>query len=173
MDTAHRQGSSAVRFDWGLAGARAVADGAAARFALEHGAVLAAGRSAATGSVTLSPPSLGHAARHDAGTRAVAVVAAGERWPDGSLRPAVEDLYGAGAVIEALRVLGWTDLSPEARAAAAAYTAVRPDLGQALAASASGRELVAAGFGEDVAIAPRPTAAPWCRDWTAAAFRRG
>ncbi|WP_458683737.1 2-phosphosulfolactate phosphatase [Prescottella equi] len=33
---------------------------------------------------------------------AVSVIAAGERWPDGSLRPCVEDLWGAGAVLTEL-----------------------------------------------------------------------
>jgi len=77
-------------------------------------------------------------------------VAAGERWPDGSLRPAVEDLWGAGAVLAAL---GPEGASPEAEAAMAAFDAVRTRLPESLAACASGRELVGAGFAEDVVVA--------------------
>jgi 2-phosphosulfolactate phosphatase len=80
----------------------------------------------------------------------VSVVAAGERWPDGSLRPAVEDLWGAGAVLTGLPL---DNASPEAGAAVAAYDAVRDDLGRALPDCASGRELVAGGFPRDVEIA--------------------
>ncbi len=78
-----------------------------------------------------------------------AVIAAGELWPDGGLRPAVEDLIGAGAVLAALDP---RSLSPEARAAVAAFRGARDDLLGLLAASSSGRELVEAGFGRDVAI---------------------
>ena len=91
-------------------------------------------------------PRLGSGAR-------LAVVAAGERWPDGSLRPAVEDLWGAGSVLAALVGLGATGLSPEAEQAAAAFTAAEPALGDRLWASASGRELDAIGFGYDVRVA--------------------
>lgn len=92
------------------------------------------------------------AAKLRGGSR-VAVIAAGERWPDGSLRPAVEDLWGAGAVLAALVELGISGLSPEAEQAAAAFLAVEPGLRDRLAASASGRELDAIGFGEDVRVA--------------------
>ena len=78
------------------------------------------------------------------------VVAAGERWPDGSLRPAVEDLWGAGAVLAAL---GPEGASPEAEAAVAAFDVVRARLPEALAACASGRELVTSGFVRDVELA--------------------
>jgi 2-phosphosulfolactate phosphatase len=80
----------------------------------------------------------------------VLVVAAGEHWPDGSLRPAAEDLWGAGAVLHSLGLEG---ASPEARLARAAYADVREDLGSSLAACASGCELVEAGFARDVEIA--------------------
>jgi 2-phosphosulfolactate phosphatase len=87
------------------------------------------------------------------GPTTIAIVAAGERWPDDSLRPAAEDLWGAGAVIAALDSLGVTGLSPEARSAAAAWRAIEPDLGSALASCSSGVELAGTGFGADVAIA--------------------
>ncbi len=83
----------------------------------------------------------------------VVVVPAGERWHDDTLRPAVEDLWGAGAVLDALgRQLGESvEASPEARMAAAAWRgAVVPD---DLLGCASGRELAVAGFAADVEIA--------------------
>src|SRR6478735_7143192 len=92
------------------------------------------------------------APRVAAGER-VAVIAAGERWPDGSLRPAVEDLWGAGAVLAGLVDLGHADLSPEARVAELAFRAVVARLPADLPRCASGRELVDAGFGPDVDVA--------------------
>ena len=93
------------------------------------------------------------AARHDPATTSVAIIAAGERWPDDTLRPAVEDLWGAGAVVAALRNEGWTDLSPEAETTAAVWDSVAPDVSATLFNCASGRELVAAGYRDDVLIA--------------------
>jgi 2-phosphosulfolactate phosphatase len=80
----------------------------------------------------------------------VVAIAAGERWKDGSLRPAVEDLWGAGGFLSALQLDG---LSPEARAAVAAYDAVAEELPTLLHDSVGGRELTKYGFAEDVAIA--------------------
>jgi len=85
--------------------------------------------------------------------RPIGIVAAGERWPDGSLRPAVEDLWGAGAVVAALVDLGVTGLSPEARVAEHAFRAVAPQLAGELDACASGQELIGMGFAGDVAVA--------------------
>jgi 2-phosphosulfolactate phosphatase len=80
----------------------------------------------------------------------VAVVASGERWPDGSLRPAAEDLWGAGAV---LALLTRDDLSPEARLAADAFLAIEASVVDSMRDCASGLELAAAGFAEDVDVA--------------------
>jgi 2-phosphosulfolactate phosphatase len=62
----------------------------------------------------------------------LAVVAAGERWTDGSLRPAIEDLLGAGAVLAGLRTLGVDGFSPEAALAANAFGSLEGDLSRVL-----------------------------------------
>lgn len=83
------------------------------------------------------------------GVRRVALVPAGERWSDGSLRPAYEDLVGAGAVVE--RLAGRDPavaLSPDAEVAMLAFRTLRP-----LERCPSGQELVARGFAEDVRLA--------------------
>lgn len=84
---------------------------------------------------------------------AILLIAAGEKWPDGSLRPAVEDLWGAGAVIDAIRGQLGVSLSEEASVAADAYRSVSGRLDTALTACSSGKELFAMGFPEDVSIA--------------------
>jgi 2-phosphosulfolactate phosphatase len=79
----------------------------------------------------------------------VSVVACGERWGDGSLRPAIEDLLGAGAVIAGLH----GTRSPEAQAAVAAWTDVTGRVSETVVASSSGREQVARGWDEDLRYA--------------------
>lgn len=82
-------------------------------------------------------------------------VACGERWtsvsnePD-SLRPSIEDLIGAGAIVTAL-----TDLrcSPEADVAATAFRASEDRILTVLRTCVSGRELVERGFPDDVDLA--------------------
>jgi 2-phosphosulfolactate phosphatase len=80
------------------------------------------------------------------------VIAAGERWPDGSLRPALEDLLGAGAIITELESRGTGPLSPEAAAARTCFNQTA-DVMRAVATCSSGIELASSGFAEDVAIA--------------------
>jgi 2-phosphosulfolactate phosphatase len=77
----------------------------------------------------------------------VVVIAAGERWRDGSMRVGVEDLLGAGAILDGLPA---ATLTPEALVAAAAFRAARPHLAVSLAECTSGQELRARGWAEDV-----------------------
>jgi 2-phosphosulfolactate phosphatase len=100
------------------------------------------------------------AARHDRERATIAVLAAGERWDGGTLRPAVEDLWGAGAVISELADSGWQSRSPEADLARAGYHAVRGRELDSLCACASGRELIERGYAIDVAIAAETASSP-------------
>jgi 2-phosphosulfolactate phosphatase len=80
----------------------------------------------------------------------IAIIPAGERWhSDGSLRPALEDWVGAGAIISHLA----GTLSPEAHAAATTFRGMQSDIAGLLQACSSGQELIARGFARDVALA--------------------
>ena len=79
----------------------------------------------------------------------IAVIPAGERWEDGSLRPAFEDLVGAGAIISHLT----GSLSPEAQAAASMFQSAKPNLKTLLKQCGSGKELIERGFERDVDLA--------------------
>jgi 2-phosphosulfolactate phosphatase len=83
----------------------------------------------------------------------VAVIGAGETRADDTLRFAVEDLLGAGAIIDALAEVGIDYCSPEAATAAAAYTGLRNATGHLIGASSSGRELTERGFRADIDVA--------------------
>ncbi len=81
--------------------------------------------------------------------RRIAVIPAGEKWKeDASLRPAIEDLIGAGAIIRHL--MGRH--SPEAELATSAFLSAAPELNNKLQACSSGQELVAMGFEIDIAL---------------------
>jgi 2-phosphosulfolactate phosphatase len=80
----------------------------------------------------------------------IAVIAAGERWPDKTLRPAIEDLLGAGAILAALTMAD-ADLSAEAHLFA--HAARTSDVAALVRASVSGRELIDRGYGVDVDMA--------------------
>ena len=80
----------------------------------------------------------------------VAIIAAGEHRPDGTLRFALEDLVGAGAI---LSHFASDARSPEAEVAVAGFQHLVADLARHLRACASGRELAALGFVDDVTLA--------------------
>jgi 2-phosphosulfolactate phosphatase len=84
-----------------------------------------------------------------AGGRPVAVIPAGERWPDGRLRPAIEDQIGAGAILHSLGL----PCSPEAEVARQAFLGCRHRLADLVRGSVSGAELIGRGYAGDVDMA--------------------
>ena len=144
-------------------------DDSAEAFAAARGAVLA--DSSRQGGPSLSPPSL---LKLPAGSRVVlpspngatcsilaattvaqwlekrerpiGIIACGEVWPDGSIRPSFEDMMGAGAILA--RISG-TD-SPEADAAASAFVMCVSRLEDRIRECASARQLLEMGSAGDV-----------------------
>ncbi|WP_371811673.1 2-phosphosulfolactate phosphatase [Brevibacillus sp. HB1.3] len=80
----------------------------------------------------------------------VTVIACGERWGNGALRPAIEDMIAAGALLHELT--GYR-LSPEAEIAVAAFRVTQDHLPAYLQKCASGQELISMGYPEDVELA--------------------
>lgn len=181
MDPALAQLAHTVRFEWGAAGAAAVADGVDVAVVVDvlhtttevtHGLDAGAavwpidptdptGRLALdlSGRVTTVVAGSLHNARavadwlareHDEDEQTVAVIAAGAAWPDGSLRPAVEDLWGAGAILAALEDHDWRGLSPEAAWAADSYRLILGREESHLVACAGGQLCIAAGQHEEL-----------------------
>jgi 2-phosphosulfolactate phosphatase len=97
----------------------------------------------------------------------ITLIAAGERWPDGSLRPALEDLWGAGAILAELD----GSLSPEAQSAVDAFQGSRNRLAANLRECASGRELIARGRLQDVDLAAALNASACAPKLQAGAFQ--
>lgn len=81
--------------------------------------------------------------------KSISVIPSGERWEDGSLRPAFEDLIGAGAIISFLK----GKLSPESNAALSVFLGMKNDLTDNIMKCSSGKELIERGFINDVYLA--------------------
>jgi len=77
------------------------------------------------------------------------VIPAGEKWPNGTIRFAIEDYLGAGALLSELK----GDFSTDAIAAKKIFKSIRPELNDIISGSLSGRELIEKGFPEDIEIA--------------------
>jgi hypothetical protein len=138
------QDSYQVRFDWGEVGALAVGQDADAVVWVSQ-LLNAAGPDGSTTGTLDRADELGAWALAEqerlGGRFRIAVVAAGAARPDGALRFAVEDLLAAGAIIDAIAEVGIDHQSPEAAAAAAAYTGLRRATTHLISASETAREL--------------------------------
>lgn len=79
----------------------------------------------------------------------ISVIPAGERWDDGSVRFALEDLFGAGAILSCLKGAH----SPESIMAVNLYHSLHNEETETILKSVSGIELVENGFEVDVYLA--------------------
>ena len=79
----------------------------------------------------------------------ISVIPAGEKWPDGSIRFALEDIFGAGAILSRLK----GNLSPEAELAVNIYHSLHNKETDTLLNCISGIELVEKGYEVDVYLA--------------------
>ncbi len=162
MTTPREQTQYQVRFDWGRGGARAAAGDADIVIAVD---VLpspdALDREGMVG-VVIEGSLRNRSAvaqwvlafQAERGDRVlVAVIAAGQPREDGSIRFAVEDQLGAGAIIDALATAGIDYCSPEAAAACASFTSLRGAVGHLVSASVSGLELAKSGRIREVELA--------------------
>ena len=77
----------------------------------------------------------------------VALVACGERWPNRSMRPALEDWLGVGAIAVCLPL---SSLSVNACAARVAYLDAENRLDEVLYETRSGQELLERGYPADI-----------------------
>lgn len=103
----------------------------------------------------------------------IGVIPCGERWRvDATLRPALEDLIGAGAVISELK----GSRSPEACAAVWAFEGANGAMCETIKACSSGKELIERGHSQDVSIACDlgvDSLAPWLVDGAYIAAQQG
>ena len=81
--------------------------------------------------------------------RRVLIIPCGERWPDGNLRPSIEDYAAAGGIIAAMER---GSCSPEAQAAVATWQLYQQQNLLPLYECSSAVELQQRGFAEDVAL---------------------
>lgn len=79
----------------------------------------------------------------------IAVIPAGERWDDETLRPCFEDLIGAGAIISFLQ----GTKSPEAAAAVSVFENARGNLLEQLKSCSSGKEKLERDEEKDIKLA--------------------
>lgn len=93
------------------------------------------------------------------GRTSVTVLAAGAHG-DGGMRFTVEDLFGAGAVIDGLAARGIDHTAPEAAAASEAFRGLRGAVRHLLTAAGSGQELLEQGERDEVLAAAQLDTVP-------------